>query len=232
MTENRSQGAAQLSDAQRKALRFQMIYLLISFGMLILISNETVRTTIGTSANVLLGPVIGFNFLYPILTTVLAGIIIGLITSIPRYFFTDWIRMGRMQLHTRAFSKAIREAYRNNERTKIQKLRKKQMEVSMETQQISMNTMKPLMVMTIFTFLIFMWLYIFVQDLQYELVSFPWASGPNAVNIATARISLLPGWVFIEMLASLTVSYFVTMVLKWFDFTRRLNKFQEKFESQ
>ncbi len=230
MTETRRPNPnAQLSEAQRKALRFQFIYLMISFGMLILISNTTVRKTIGGAANTVLGPSIGFNYAYPLLSIFLSGIMIGLITSVPRYFFTDWLKMGRMQTHTRAFSKAIREAYRKNERDKIQKLRKKQMEISMETQQVSMNTMKPLMVLTIFTLLIFIWLDVFIYSLPYELISFPWAIG---VNIASSHFAIIPSWIFIYMLASLVFGYFATMVIKWVDFTYRLRKLDRTDEFQ
>lgn len=227
MTEQRrNQNVSQLSEAQKKTMRFQFIYLMISFLMIILISNTTIRKAIGSAANTVLGPSIGFNYSFPLLSIFLSGIMIGLITSVPRYFFTDWLRMGKMQTHTRAFSKAIREAYKNNERDRIQKLRKKQMEISMETQQVSMNTMKPLMVLTIFTLLIFIWLDVFIYSLPYELISFPWAVG---VNIATSHTMFIPSWIFIYMIASLVFGYFATMIIKWVDFSYRLRKF-DRFE--
>ncbi len=226
MTESK-RAPAQLSEAQRKALRFQFIYLIISFGMLILISNTTIRKAIGGAADTVLGPTIGFNHTLPILSIFLSGILIGLITSVPRYFFTDWLRMGKMQTHTRAFSKAIREAYRNNQRDRIQKLRKKQMEISMETQQVSMNTMKPLMVLTIFTLLIFIWLDVFIYSLPYELISLPWAK--FGVNIATSKISgYIPSWIPLYIIASLVTGYFATMVIKWVDFTYKLRKMESE----
>lgn len=225
MTEARSrQQPAPLSDTQRKMLRFQFLYLIISFGMLILISNTTIRKTIGGAADTILGPTIGFNYAYPLLSIFLSGILIGLITSVPRYFFTDWLKMGRMQTHTRAFSKEIREAYRNNQKDRIAKLRKKQMEISMETQQISMNTMKPLMVLTVFTLLIFIWLDVFIYSLPYELISFPWAIG---VNIASSKVaSFMPSWILIYLVTSLTIGYFVTMLIKFVDFSYRLRKLE------
>lgn len=221
MTETRRQQPAPLSEAQRKALRFQFMYLIISFGMIILISNGTARSAIGGAANEFLGPSIGFNGNFPILSLFLSGILIGLITTVPRYFFTDWLKMGRMQLHTRAYSKEIREAYRNNQRDRIQKLRKKQMEISMESQQVSMNTMKPLMVLTVFTLLIFIWLDVFVYSLPYELISFPWAVG---VNMATS--SSWTSWIPVYILTSLVVGYFATMSIKWVDFSRKLRKIE------
>lgn len=213
-----------MSEAQRKALRFQMMYFLVMILMLIVISNTTARDAIGSAANYVLGPAIGFHFTFPLMTIFLSGIIIGLITSIPRYFFTDWLRMGKMQLHTRAFSKAIRKAMASGQRDKIQKLRKKQMEVMAETQQITMNTMKPLMVLTVFTLLIWIWLDTFIYDLSYKLISFPWAYG---VNISSSKVWIMPSWIIIYLIANLVFGYFVTMVIKWVDFAYKLRKMRE-----
>ncbi len=216
-----------MSEAQKKMLRFQFIYIIISFGMIIVISNNSLRVAIGGAANDFLGPVIGFNGVYPLLTLVLSGILIGIITSVPRYFFTDWVKMGKMQLHTRAYSKALREAYRANDHQKIQKLRKKQMEVTMESQQISMNTMKPLMILTVFTLLIFIWLDVYIYEIPYKLISVPWAVG---INIAKSKflISFIPSWIALYMIASLVFGYLATMVIKWIDFSYRLKKYEEE----
>ena len=212
-----------MSEAQKKMMRFQMIYLLITLLMLIFISTPSIRIAIGTGVDVIFSPLIGFNGTYPLLTIVFSGILIGLITSIPRYFFTDWIKMGEIQHRSRAFGKAIREAYRNNERDKINRLSKMRTEVMMESQAVTMNTMKPLMILTVFTLLIFIWLDVFIYTLPYDLISVPWSIG---INIATGVAVFIPDWIVIYMLSSLTVGYFATMLIKYVDFKYRLEKFE------
>lgn len=202
-----------------------MLYMMMSFGMLIIISIPTIRKPIGNAANTVFGPSIGFNGSFPLLTVVIAGIMIGLITSVPRYFFTDWINYGRMQLRSRAYSKAIRDAYKTQQRDRIQKLNKMRMEMMTQQQQVQMQTMKPLMILTIFTLFIFIWLDVFLYALPYDLISFPWATH---VNIATSKLWMMPTWIALYFIASLVIGYFATMVIKYLDFSYKLRKFEEK----
>ncbi len=212
-----------ISEAQKKMMKFQMVYLLITFLMLIFISTPSIRLGIGNAANTVFAPLIGFNGAYPLLTIVSSGILIGLITSVPRYFFTDWIKMGEIQHRSRAFGKAIRAAYRNNERDKINRLSKMRTEVMMESQSVTMNTMKPLMILTIFTLLIFIWLDVFIYSLPYALITVPWYVG---VNVASGEAWIIPDWIAIYMFASLTVGYFATMIIKYIDFKYRIEKLE------
>ncbi len=218
------QAPAPISDAQKSLLRMQMVYMMVSFGMLIIISMPSIRIPIGNAANDIFGPSIGFNGAYPLLTVIIAGIMIGLLTSIPRYFFTDWITYGRMQMRSRAYSKAIREAYRTQQRDRIQKLSKMRMEMMTEQQQVQMQTMKPLMILTIFTLFIFIWLDVFVKELPYDLISFPWALH---INIANSRLWIMPTWIAVYFIASLVIGYFATMVIKYIDFSVKLRKIEE-----
>jgi len=214
-----------ISDAQKKLIRFQMIYLMISFAMLIVISEPAIRLPLGNAANAIFGPTIGFHYQFPLLTLILSGIIIGLVTSIPRYFFTDWLRYGRTQARSRAYSQAIREAYKTQQRDRIQKLNKMRMEMTMEQQQIQMQTMKPLMVLTILTLFIFIWLDVFIYSLPYGVVSFPWA--PHVI-ISDSTFIFFPLWIVVYFLASLVIGYFATMIIKYLDFTYKLRKIEEK----
>ncbi|MHB8396148.1 MAG: DUF106 domain-containing protein [Thermoplasmataceae archaeon] len=209
---------------QKKLLMIQSVYLLISLGMLMIISNPTLRTDIGSTVNIALYPLIGFGGKYPLMSIISSGIIIGLMTSIPRYFFTDWIKMGKIQMRMRAYNQAFREAYRNNDKSRIQKLSGMRSKMMTENQQVSMNTMKPLMVMTIFTLMIFIWLYFLVFSMPYQLISTPWATG---INIATSDVAVVPSWIVIYTFTSLTVGYVVTMIIKYFDFSYKLRKEKE-----
>lgn len=211
-------------NAMSKGMRTQMLYMLSFFVYIIVLSNATLRNVIGNSLDVVFRPAIGFNSAAPVLTLILSGVIIGIVTSIPRYFFTDWLKMGRMQNRMRAFSKTMREAYRSGQRDRIQKLRKMQMEVTMEQQQVQMNTMKPLMIFSIVTYLIFIWLFSFIGKLPYSIVAFPWNWD---VNLNAHLYAYFYYWIIIYFLVVMVVSYMVTMIIKYIDFTYRLRKLEE-----
>ncbi|MEM0139330.1 MAG: EMC3/TMCO1 family protein [Ferroplasma sp.] len=208
-----------------KFMMIEFIFMFAGLGLIFIISDPSIRNPIGKALNYVFMPVLGFNYNLPILTLMLTGIILGLISSIPRYFFTDWIKMGKAQLVSKAYSKAQREAFRSGDRARQQKLQKLSMQRQMDQAALSMNTMKPLMVTEIFFFLIFIWLYVFMLSLPYDYVSLPWNLN---LNIVTAKIYIMPLWMGLYTLGNLAVGYFVTMIMKYVDFTYKLRKLDEE----
>ena len=217
--------AMQQRQSMNKMMKFQMVYMLISLAMLFIIFNTTIRDALGSAMSVVFMPLIGFNYALPWMTITLMGVAIGLVTSIPRYFFTDWIKMGRIQNRMSAFNKVYSAAMRSGQKDKMQKLSKMRMEMTMEQSQLSMNTMKPLMVLTIFTLLFYVWLYYFLSLVPYQIISFPWNFNVNIVN---DKIWLFPYWFLGYFLASLPVGYFATMVIKYFDFKYKIREIERK----
>ncbi len=207
-----------------KFMMIEFIFMFAGLGLIFIISDPSIRNPLGHYLNYVFMPLLGFNYELPILTLMLTGIILGLISSIPRYFFTDWLKMGKMQMISKAYSKAMREAYRSGDRTRQQKLQKMQMQRQMDQAALSMNTMKPLMVTEIFFFLIFIWLYVFMLTIHYQYVSMPWDLN---LNIVTAKIYIMPLWMALYTLGNLAVGYFVTMIMKYVDFTYKLRKIDE-----
>ncbi len=209
----------------QKMMMIQFIFMFAGLGLIFIISDPGIRTPIGDAMNVIFMPILGFNYSSPILTLMLTGIILGLISSIPRYFFTDWIKMGKAQTVSRAYTKAMREAMRSGDRVKQQKLQKMSMQRQMDQAALSMNTMKPLFVTEVFFFLIFIWLYVFMLSLHYQYVSVPWDMN---LDIVTTKLYVMPLWMGLYTLGNLAVGYFVTMIMKYVDFTYKIRKIEEE----
>ncbi|WP_337860244.1 EMC3/TMCO1 family protein [Ferroplasma sp.] len=207
-----------------KFMMIEFVFMFAGLGLIFIISDPSIRNPIGHYLNYVFMPVLGFNYELPVLTLMLTGIILGLISSIPRYFFTDWLKMGKTQMISRAYQKAMREAYKSGDRAKQQKLQKLSMQRQMDQAALSMNTMKPLMVTEIFFFLIFIWLYVFMLAIPYQYVSMPWDLN---LNIVTSRIYVMPLWMALYTLGNLAVGYFVTMIMKYVDFTHKIRKLDE-----
>ncbi|WP_298408571.1 EMC3/TMCO1 family protein [Ferroplasma sp.] len=207
-----------------KFMMIEFVFMFAGLGLIFIISDPKIRNPLGHYLNYVFMPLLGFNYQLPILTLMLTGIILGLISSIPRYFFTDWLKMGKTQLISKAYSKAMREAYRSGDRAKQQKLQKLSMQRQMDQAALSMNTMKPLMVTEIFFFLIFIWLYVFMLSIHYQYVSMPWDLN---LNIVTAKLYIMPLWMGLYTLGNLAVGYFVTMIMKYVDFTYKLRKLDD-----
>ncbi|BAB59496.1 hypothetical protein [Thermoplasma volcanium GSS1] len=215
-------------EAMKKMMSFQMLYMLIMLGSLFIVITPSSRDAVGNLLNVVLIPTIGFGYRYPLLSIILTGVIIGVILSIPRYFFTDWVKMGKMQNTMKAFNEAIRAAYRERDMKKINKLNSMRMQMSMDQYQLSMNTMKPLLVISVLTILFYAWLFVFVGKIPYNYIAFPWDFN---INISTAHFWIMPYWIFMYFLTEIVVSYFITMIMKYIDFTLRLRRISRETSS-
>ncbi|MCL4349942.1 MAG: EMC3/TMCO1 family protein [Candidatus Thermoplasmatota archaeon] len=204
--------------------KFQGLYFVILIFDLAVIYYLPLRDAIGGAFQTAFGPLIGFNFQYPVLTIALSGIITGVVTGIPRYYFTDWVRLGKVQKRSQAYSKALNQAYKESDRDKVNKLRKMQQEHMMDQQRIQMSSQTPLIFLSFFTILIFVWLYYFLSNLKFAFISLPWASNLDL----NASFAVFPNWIIVSFISNLTVGYFVTMVIKYVDFSLKAMRFSQE----
>ena len=217
--------AQRQKEMMKSLTQTQMLYFGIFIFSMVVIYLAPLREAIGTALGTVLDPSIGFNFEFPVITLVLAGIIIGVVTAVPRYIFTDWLKMGKAQARTRAFSEALRKAYRENDQDKVKKLQKLRTEMTMEQQVVQMNNTKPLMFLSFFTILIFVWLFVFVYAMNYAYISTPWSP---TVPLLGSFLGPMPYWVFLYFVANLVIGYFITMLIKFIDFTYKAREIETK----
>ncbi|EQD39103.1 hypothetical protein B1B_15532, partial [mine drainage metagenome] len=97
-------------EMMKSLTQTQMLYFGIFIFSMVVIYLAPLRQAIGTALGSVLDPTIGFNFGLPVVTLVLSGVIIGVVTAVPRYIFTDWLKMGKAQSRTRAFSEALKKS--------------------------------------------------------------------------------------------------------------------------
>ena len=230
MTDRERERMERLEEMQRQKemmkgmYKFQGLYFLILIFDLAVIYYLPLRDAIGGAFQSAFGPLIGFNFQYPVLTIALSGIITGVVTGVPRYYFTNWVRIGQAQKRAMAFRKAMNDAYKENSREKISKLRKMQQEHMMDQQKIQMSNQTPLIFLSFFTILIFVWLYYFLSNLKFPFVSLPWASNVDL----NASATFFPNWIIISFISNLVVGYFVTMIIKYVDFSLKEMKYSRE----
>ncbi len=209
-------------EMQKKMLKFQGMYFGMFIFSIVIIYVTPIRNAIGSAFQFALYPLIGFGYRFPVYTIAFSGILTGIVSGIPRYFFTDWLKVGKAQNRQMAYRKASNEAFRSNDRDKINKLRKMQQESMMDQQFVQMSSTTPLIILSMFTLLIFVWLYFFLAHLTFSYVSFPWASNVNL----NAVILFFPSWIIISFLSNMIVGYLITMIIKYIDFSYQLKKYQ------
>ena len=219
----------QVSDKQKEMMKAMTQTQLLYFGVfifsMVVLYVQSLRTLVGSAMGNILDPSIGFGFGLPVLTLVLSGVIIGVVTAVPRYLFTDWIKMGRAQSRTRAFSEALRKAYREGNQDKVKKLQKLRTEMTMEQQMVQMNNTRPLMFLSFFTILIFVWLYVFIYEVTFPYISAPWNS---TIQITGSFLGPMPYWVFLYFVSNLVIGYMVTMLIKYADFSVKTREYEKK----
>ncbi|MGP6219824.1 DUF106 domain-containing protein [Caldiplasma sukawensis] len=223
-----SQMSREQMEMQKRLLKFQGLSFLILIGSLVLIYVPVLRDGVGAGFQAFLYPIIGFGYKFPALTIVMAGVITGIVTGIPRYFFTDWVKMGKMQVESMAYSDAIKKAYRENDRELINKLSKMRTDAMLKQQSVQMSNYLPILLFSIFSLLVFVWIYYFLSKLSFDYISFPWAINVNLNAVAV----LAPYWLFFSFISNLIVGYVVTNVIKSIDFTYRIKKIEKKAREQ
>lgn len=202
--------------------------LLVSFGLVVLILfNETLRNWTGDAAGFVLQPVIGFRYAYPLLTILLASVVLVIATTAIRHFMVDWVNMARVQEAMRSFQKEFMEARKANNSYKIKKLTDAQPEVMQLQAEMSTEQMKPMAFTMLIVVPIFAWLGTFVAALVVNgnhVVAVPWDAHWE-LDMLTAPpenkwylLGFLPRWIVLYSLFGIPFGQLAQKVLKLYEY--------------
>ena len=178
--------------------------------MLWIIINPELRDFMGETAGTVLEPRITFGYQYPVLTFLFAGIIMISFTTIIRHFIIDWEKMAEIQTKMGAYNKEMGEARQSGNEAKMKKLFAMQPQIMMLQSEMMSNQMKPMAVTMIIAIPIIMWLRIFVNGLDLQVMSLPWE--PN--YSLDEDLWILPHWILVYSGLSLPFGQIIMRVLK------------------
>ena len=173
--------------------------LLTMLFMLYIIMNEDIRDGMGIFAGNILEPQIGFEHEYPTLTFLFAGVTMISLTTIIRHFLIDWIRMAELQNKMAAYNKEMGEARRTGNEARMRKLMAMQPQVMLLQSELMSNQMRPMIFTMLIALPIIMWLRIFVEGMNYEIISLPWEPKYSL----TEDLWFLPHWILVYSALSL-----------------------------
>ena len=196
----------------------QMLLLMVLlFVMIFIFSDVNIRNTVAFSFNTVFAPLIGFGGANPLLTILLAGIIVVFLSSFFTHLFTDWKAMGQAQEASKAFNKEITKARKEGNTNRVQKLMKMQPQIMRMTTQSSGGMMKSMFFLFIFIAPIFIWLTYFLGNIvYYPYFTVPWASG---VSLFQKDALIMSNWFFLYMLFSFLAGQLIRQGLKWVSWT-------------
>ncbi len=202
----------------------QMMMMMMMFLTMFILFIPSMRDAVGEIAHVILYPAIGFDSKYPILTLLIAGFMMVMVSTLVRHYFIDWIDAARNQAKMKDFNKELRDARMAQNEKKVAKLMAKQPEIMKTNMDSSMNQMKPMAFTMIFIIGTFTFLGVFTDNLPSTMFSVPWH---HNVNFSTSVVCGFENWIFVYMLVSMSFGQVLQRVLKLVTFTKRMKELDE-----
>jgi len=185
--------------------------MLVMFVMMFIFADPNISALIAVTLDSAFYPLIGFGGSCPVLTIILAGILVVSLSSFFNNLFADWKKMGEMQELSRAFQKEVTAARKEGNTNRVNKLMKMQPEIMKKQTEAQSGMMKPMIFLFIFIVPIFMWLRYFLGGLSYYYFTAPWANG----GLLYYKPFLMQSWLWIYMMFSMVVGQIIRQGLKW-----------------
>lgn len=195
-------------------------FLMIMMGLLtiMVLVDKNLREAFGNLAGLVFYPTIGFEKTMPLITLLCAGLLMTIISSSIRHYFTDWVEMARSQKILTKWNKEKREAMLAQKTERQEKLNEKAMEMNQMQLKTMGSTLKPLAFTMLIIMSIFTWLYMFVGTLPSTTFSVPWE-----FNASMTNTHLLPNWIILYSALSVPFGQLFARLLKYPGFRRRLS---------
>lgn len=146
------------SDAPAKKPGSSFVTILSFAAVFLILFNPGLRTKLGEWVGYVFDPAFGFDDRFPVLTILLAGTVMVLLTTLIRHFTTDWLEQARMQAYMRSFTKELSKARKENNTYKMKKLQDRQPQVLQMQQQMQAKQMKTMPLTMIVVVPLFAWL--------------------------------------------------------------------------
>jgi len=185
--------------------------MLVMFVMMFIFADPNISSLIAVTLDSVFYPLIGFEGSYPVLTIILAGILVVSLSSFFNNLFADWKKMGEMQEMSRAFQKEVTAARKEGNTNRVNKLMKMQPEIMKKQTEAQSGMMKPMIFLFIFIVPIFMWLRYFIGGLSYYYFTVPWANGV----LLYYKPFLMQSWLWVYMMFSMVMGQVIRQGLKW-----------------
>jgi uncharacterized membrane protein (DUF106 family) len=196
------------------------------FGMLgvlvIMMVVMMFREPIGGTLNYVF-QVVDFGGEYPVLTLVIAGLIMITLSTLVRGLLSDPVEQAKTQHIQSEFNAEMRKARTENNLFKLKKLQEIQPQMMQASMEQSTKMMKLMPITMIFVIPIYAWIWYFVSNtVPTELlnIAMPW----GVTNLNDNLLNFMPNWIVIYTLISLPIGQMENKLINYFMFKKRLAK--------
>lgn len=167
---------------------------------------------------------IDFDGQYPVLTLVIAGVIMITLSTTVRSLLSDPIAQAKSQHIQSEFNNELRTARTENNLYKLKKLQELQPQMMQASMEQSTKMMKLMPVTMLFVIPIYAWIFYFVTytmggETLPLMINMPWGSA----NLMDNMLGFMPQWIVIYTLISLPLGQLENKVINYFLFKKRLH---------
>ncbi len=207
-----------LPSGQAPPRKSNMLNILLFAGIFIVLFNEGLRNAVGNAVGFVLNPVfrgIGiYNF--PVLTIMILGAVMVILTTVIRHFTTDWLETARTQAMMRHFQKEFGQARKDNNTYKLKKLQDIQPRIMQAQQEASLKQMKTMPITMIVVIPLFTWLFTYVGQLEYLAYTAPWNP-----TVQLLESSVFPHYILLYMTLSIPLGALIQKAMKFISWKER-----------
>ena len=203
-----------------KTMIGMMLAMLIAFGTI------GFRQQIGGALDFVF-KYIAFDGNYPVLTLVIAGIIMITLGTVVRGFLQDPLKMARNQQIQSDFNKEFRQARIENNLFKMKKLQEMQPEITAMTMQQSTDMMKVMPITMLFVIPIYAWVWYFLNvggayfdDTVYAMM--PWC----IIDLNGFMFGSFPVWIMIYTMISLPIGQIENKLIRLYLLKKELRRLE------
>lgn len=192
------------------------------------------REQIGSALDVVFR-YIAFDGKYPVLTLVIAGLVMITVSTVIRSLMADPIKMARNQQIQSDFNKEFRQARIENNLFKMKKLQEQQPQIMAMSMEASTQQMKVMPITMLFIIPVYAWVWFFlIPDGSYfngDLISnltvnMPWGS----LDLNTMLMGFFPAWIIVYTMVSLPIGQIENRLIRFILLKKRLNAFDREVQ--
>jgi len=219
-------------------------------GMLVIMMVAMMwRAEIGKGLNFVFEPLIGFGGEHPVVTLIIAGLIMITLSTLVRTYLTDFVAQARNQKIQSEFNKEMRQARLENNLYKLKKLQEEQPKIMAKGMETQTNMMKFMPLTMIIVMPIYAWVGFFLCDPYYipsghdimwfydlgglfvtqigdafvhtgTIINMPWDLTTDLID----RIWMLPTWMIVYTMLSLPIGQLENRIVRYFLLSKRLKE--------
>ncbi len=205
-------------------MKSMWMMLLVMMGVMAVYMIDGNDHIIGGALNVVF-QIFDFDGQYPVVTLMVVGAIMILLSSGLRTILTDTISQQKAQAYSSAFNKELRQARLENNTYKMKKLTEMQPQIMAKSMESSNQMMKSMPLTMVVVVPMFLWVRYFVNVTLVDsmrIISVPWAMG----GVSLTDTYVLPAWILIYSLISIPFGQIVMRLVRTYQFKKRLKEIE------